>query len=196
LFETIRLQNGVLQNLGYHNSRLNYSRKQLFDISEIINLQDLIQTPSCHRKGIFKCKVIYGLTLEEITIEPYEPRIIKSLRLIEDNSISYSYKYTDRDQLNELFTRKGDFDEILIVKNGFITDTSFSNIIFSDGNQWFTPLNPLLRGTMQSFLVEKNFISEKEIKIADLKQFTRARLINAMRPFDPGKDIPIEKINF
>ena len=60
-------------------------------------------------------------------------------RLIEDNKISYSYKYTTRGSLNELLTKRERYDEILIVKKGFITDTSYSNIIFFDGIKWLTP---------------------------------------------------------
>jgi 4-amino-4-deoxychorismate lyase len=196
LFETIRLQDGVLQNLEYHNVRLNHSRKSLYKSQDDIDLEQVIQIPSTFKQGLYKCKVTYSKSVKSIDFKPYLPRIIKSLRLIEDNKISYSYKYTNRGSLNELLTKRERYDEILIVKKGFITDTSYSNIIFFDGIKWLTPSTPLLHGTMRSFLIENKLISETEIKVADLKHFQKARLINAMIPFESGKDIKIEKIGY
>jgi hypothetical protein len=49
---------------------------------------------------------------------------------------------------------------------------------------------------MRSFLLKNNVISEMEIKVADLKSFKKVRLINAMMPFESGKDIKIEKIGY
>jgi 4-amino-4-deoxychorismate lyase len=141
--------------------------------------------------------VIYGKQeIKSVGFEPYLPRIVKSLRLIEDNKISYNYKYTNRGSLNELLTKRERYDEILIVQKGFITDTSYSNIIFFDGKKWHTPSTPLLRGTMRCFLLDNNLIEETEIRVPDLKTFQKSRLINAMNPFESGTDIKIEKIGY
>jgi 4-amino-4-deoxychorismate lyase len=196
LFETIRVQDGALQNMEYHNSRLNHSRKALYKSTDIIDLQQIIEIQPDIKKGIYKCRVSYSKEIKTIDFELYVPRTIKSLRLIEANTIFYNYKYTNRGRLNELLTKRERFDEILIVKNGYITDTSYSNIVFFDGAQWYTPSTPLLQGTMRSFLLKNNVISEMKIKVADLKQFQKARLINAMIPFESGKDIKIEKIGY
>ena len=84
--------------------------------------------------------------------------------------------------------------DILIVKKEFITDTSFSNIIFFDGDNWITPSTPLLEGTKRKELLEKNIISEQEIKFSDLKNFKKAILINAMLDFDEIAEIEIKNI--
>jgi len=196
LFETIQLRNGVLQSIDYHNIRLNHSRKSLYQSPDEIDLAQIIKIPSNSKTGLYKCRVVYSKEIKSIDFEPYMPQVVKSLRLIEDNQISYNYKYTNRGSLNKLLTKRERFDEILIVKNGYITDTSYSNIIFFDGTKWLTPSTPLLHGTMRSFLLENNMISEMAIKVADLKQFQKARLINAMLPFESGKDIKIEKIGY
>ncbi|MFA5970812.1 MAG: aminotransferase class IV family protein [Lentimicrobiaceae bacterium] len=196
LFESIRVQDGVLQNLEYHNFRMNHSRKALYKSPGSIELDQVIQVPTECRKGLYKCKVTYSREVKSIEFKLYLPRVIKSLRLIEDDTINYKYKYTNRGRINALLTKRERFDEILIIKAGFITDTSYSNIIFFDGVQWLTPSTPLLRGTMRSFLIENNLISETEIKVTDLKLFKKARLINAMMPFELAKDIKIEKIGY
>ena len=178
LFETIRLQDGVLHNLEYHNERLNHSRKSLYKSTDTFDLEQVIQIPSTCKKGLFKCRVSYSREIKTIEFELYVPHVVKSLRMIEANTILYN------------------FDEILIIKNGFVTDTSYSNIIFFDGTKWVTPSTPLLHGTMRSFLLKNEIISEMKIKVPDMKQFQKARLINAMNPFESCKDIKIEKIGY
>ncbi|MEI6059643.1 MAG: aminotransferase class IV [Bacteroidota bacterium] len=196
LFEAIRLQDGVFHNLDFHASRMNQSRKTLFGSADFIDPTQLLAIPSGCEKGIFKCKIIYGAQVTEILFQPYTPRTIQTLKLVEDTSITYNHKFTDRERLNILFEKRGAFDEILIVKEGLITDTSFSNILFYNGIQWFTPSTPLLRGTMQSALLSRKLIFEKPIRPEDLKNFRHARLVNAMLPFETAKDIPITSIYF
>ena len=80
------------------------------------------------------------------------------------------------------------------MKNGYITDTSFSNIIFFDGANWITPSTPLLEGTKIKELLEKKIISEQEIKLKDLIKFSKAKLINAMIDIDDGNEIEMKNI--
>ena len=194
LFETIRLEDGVLFNLEYHNYRFNRSREVLFGERDNLFLENLLVVPSDCRTGVYKCKVAYSSTINEIEIIPYEKRVIESLMLVEDNTISYSYKYSDRSHLLKLMTRRGNCDDILIVKHGFITDTSFSNIVFFDGDKWVTPARPLLKGTMRDSLFRRNLIEEMDIKVDDLVKFKEAQLINAMLPLQSGTTIRIENI--
>jgi 4-amino-4-deoxychorismate lyase len=196
LFETIRVADGVIFNLASHNQRMNQSRKLLLGCSDFIRLENFITIPKSFAKGIYKCKVLYRTEIEHIGFEPYMPRQIHSLKLVDDNSICYPHKFTDRKQLDELSGKRGGFDEILIVRNGSITDTSFSNIVFFDGQQWLTPLSPLLHGTMRSYLLANGLIAEKEITVSDLRQYNKARLINAMLPIDSGSDIAIANIGY
>jgi len=196
LVETIRLLDGVLQNLEFHNSRMNQSRKELFNQHDIVDLEKYVKIPAGIHRGIYKCRVVYSSQPEEVSFETYEPRTIGTLRLIENNTINYPYKYTDRQALNDLFAYRGNCDDILIIRNGHVTDTSYSNIIFFDGTQWITPSTPLLHGTMRSCLLKNKIITEREIAVSDLTKFSKARLINAMLPFGTGKDIDIKNISF
>ena len=194
LFETIRLEDGAFMNLEFHNRRLNNSREFHFSTKDQLYLENLLIAPSNCRTGMYKCKVSYSSSINEIEIIPYQKRIIKSLRLVKDNTISYDHKYSDRSHLLELLAKRGDCDDILIVKNGYITDTSFSNIVFFDGDKWVTPARPLLRGTMRESLLKTNYIEETDILVNDLKKFTVARLINAMLPFRTATGIKLQNI--
>ena len=180
LFETIKVKNKNLQNIEYHNSRLNRSRKELFGADDFIYLENIIKIPSSLSDDVYKCRVIYDKKIEKIEFEPYKPRIIHSLKLVECNDIEYGFKYHDRSMINELFEKRGDCDDILIIKNGWVTDTSFSNIIFLNGKQWVTPLHPLLCGTKRQKLLDEGKIISKKIKSEDISKYQGARLINSM----------------
>jgi 4-amino-4-deoxychorismate lyase len=180
LIETIKVVEGQIQNAAYHNRRLNNARKELFDCKRAIDVIEHLKLKDAELNGIQKCTITYNESIVGIKVQPYTKRKIESLKLIVDNSIDYSYKYADREQLNELSAKRESCDEVLIIKNGLITDTSFSNIVFFDGRKWVTPNKPLLEGTKRQQLIDERIIEVEEIKLSDLKRFSRACLINAM----------------
>lgn len=146
-------------------------------------------------KGLVKCRIIYSDQIEKIEFTPYQIPNIHSLKIIVDNQIDYQYKYYDRSRLEQLLSTKGKYDDILIVKNGLITDTFYTNVLFYDGNVWVTPSQPLLKGTQRESLLQKEIIKTAEIRVADLEKFQKARLINAMIRFEDKLDIEIENIS-
>ncbi|MCD4681375.1 MAG: aminotransferase class IV family protein [Bacteroidales bacterium] len=196
LFETIKIDNSKACNIEYHNERLNRSRRALFSSEDPIDLAMLIIVPENMRSGVVRCRVAYEDEIRKVEYFPYQPRKIRSLKLIECDDIDYSFKFDDRTKLNELLKQKGNADDILIVKNKFITDTSFSNIVFHDGKKWITPSTPLLQGTKRTQLLKEKIIKEDEIKVSDLRNFSKAVLINAMVGFEPGDYIDVGRINF
>ena len=189
LFEVIKVQNRKLRNIEYHNDRLNHSLYKVFGIKKPIYLEQIINIPKELNNQIYKCRVIYSGKIEMIEFEPYSPKIIKSLKIVVCNDIDYNHKYFDRSRINELYEQRGDCDDILIIKNGFVTDTSYANIIFWNGKSWITPTYPLLPGTKRKKLMEEKEIIEKEIKVGDLQSFEKARIINAMIELEESPDI-------
>jgi len=144
-----------------------------------------------NKNGLFKFRLEYGLDEFLWEFVPYSLPNIKTLKLIYSDDIDYSLKYSDRSKLNFLRGQRGDADDILIVKNNEITDTSFANILFYDGNQWLTPKNPLLHGTQREFLLERSHISEAIIRVNDLLRFQKSRIVNAMIRFEDELDMEI-----
>jgi len=196
LFETIKIDNSKVCNIDYHNERLNRSRKALFNSDDYFDLEQLIIVPEEMKSGIVRCRVLYDQEIRKIDFFNYTPRVIRSLKLIESNDIDYSFKFDNRTKINELLKQKGDADDILIIKNSFVTDTSYTNIVFFDGERWITPSTPLLKGTQRARLLKEGIIVEDEIKVADLERFEKAVLINAMVGFEESSYISIDRINF
>jgi len=193
LLETIKIVDGKPRNLEWHNSRMNHSRKEKFGISGSLDLNELLHIPDEHKSGIIKCRVIYSESIKEIHYSKYLQRDISSLKCVSGDHIDYSLKYVNRSGLVELLTKRGNCDDILIIKNNFVTDTSFSNIVFYDGSKWITPTTPLLKGTQREKLITGKVIMEEEIRMRDIKKFKKAKLINALLEFN-GKEIDIKDI--
>ena len=193
LVETIKILNGEICNLLYHQRRLEYSFEVYFKEKAFYLLQDVITIPKEFSKGLVKLRFLYAKKDYKLEFFYYTPHKINILKVIENNKIDYLLKFTDRSQINRLLKQKGDCDDILIVKNGFITDTSIANIVFYNGNEWVTPATPLLKGTCRDRLLKEGKIKEEIIKINDLHKFKSFCLINAMLCGDllpiPIKDI-------
>jgi 4-amino-4-deoxychorismate lyase len=194
LLETIRVENGRPKNLGSHQRRVDRSRQTLFGVVDPIDLSSL-DLPADLPPGVFRWRIIYGKDICESTFERYQPRKISCVRLIRNDAIDYPFKFRDRKSFLEMLERKGDCDDVLVVKNGLITDLSYANIAFFDGNEWFTPRKPLLAGTCRQRLLEGRMIQEADIRPEDLARFTLASVINAMLDlgeitFPAGRIIP------
>jgi 4-amino-4-deoxychorismate lyase len=127
LLETIQVKNGRLRHLPYHQRRFNAARRTLWGLPET-DLAARINVPERLGPGPHKCRVVYGPEVKSVAFEPYVPRAIRSLRLVEGGRIDYCFKYADRRALQALFDQRAGCDDILIVQEGKLTDTSYSNI--------------------------------------------------------------------
>lgn len=194
LLETIQILNGIPFRLEYHNERLNRSRHELMCSQNDLFIEEYLHIPEEFSQGKVKCRILYDQEIDNIKFEHYQEREIRSFILKEAN-INYPYKYTDRSKLNELKKQASTSQEIIIIKDNYITDTSYSNLIFKDkdGN-WHTPLHPLLHGIQREYLLDSAMILEKEIHVEDLANYTHFMMINAMLDFDETRLVSIENI--
>lgn len=194
LFETICIADGIPQNLYWHEQRMKRALKEIWDVGVEIKLAPEIRVPAEMLEGIIKCNIEYGPDILTIKFDYYEKRKISTLQLVTCNYADYRLKYLDRTLLNTLLQQRGECDEIIIVKEGFITDTSMSNLVFFDGSHWFTPSTPLLPGTCRERLLSSSAIIERPVRVSDLNCYSGVKLINAMR--DPALEelIPITSI--
>lgn len=71
--------------------------------------------------------------------------------------------------------------EIIILKEGKIIDTSFSNLVFFNKGKWYTPKTFLLNSTCRQRLLHQNKIFETDIGIHNLLKFEKIGIINAMQ---------------
>lgn len=181
--ETIRIEQGRLYNMVYHQRRLAATMAHFFPGAPVPSLAASLSRRDWPADKTWKVHVEYdgsGITL--VRADEYHIRTIKALRLVDCDDITYDYKSADRSRLAALAVLKGDADEVVIVKDGLLTDTSYSNIALFDGQQWVTPRRPLLKGTMRQSLLDTGQLLERDIRADEWRQYQKVSLINAMMP--------------
>jgi 4-amino-4-deoxychorismate lyase len=184
LLETIKLVDGKFCNLFHHEQRMIRSLEMLCGIEEDIILDKFLNELSTPSEGVYKCRILYDDQTKEVEFIPYQVRLVKSLRVVENDRISYDFKYANRKQIDKLYESRNGCDDILIIKKGEVTDASYANIVFKRGAEWVTPWSPLLKGTMRQKLIDENKIIPEKILLEDLATFQSFKLINAMLEFD------------
>ncbi|WPP48638.1 aminotransferase class IV [Catalinimonas niigatensis] len=195
MLESICVDDGKAQLLAYHKQRMNRSRRNLLGITEEIKLEEAIAPLlSQYSRGLYKCRVLYQEAIEKIEFVPYQRPQIRTLKKVYSEEVEYSYKYAAREALTLLFQQRAHCDDILIIKNGMVTDTYFANLLFSDGDKWYTPDRPLLKGVQRAYLMDQRLVQERQILEEDLLQFTHFKFVNALNPFDHSPSVAISNI--
>lgn len=192
-FETIRYKNGILENISYHQARINRTVSALGRNTSI--QLDKIQIEGKFEKDIlYKIKCLYNLEgAFHIEKEFYNKKIIQTVSIHQAAQEEYQFKYTNRSWLNDALKKSGT-DEIIIIQNNIVKDGNYANLIFFDGNEWHTPIHPLLLGTHRARLIEENKITEKVITLSDLANYTTLKYINAMMLWEESPEIEIGQI--
>lgn len=190
--ETICIDQGKVLNAAAHIDRMQRTAIHFGFLSP--SLPDLFSMlPDALHDVKVKCRILYWETLLDITFEKYQPKRVQSLQLVEA-SPDYSFKYADRKELSRLLEQKGEADEILIIRHGLITDTTFSNVVFRQGDHLFTPDSWLLNGTKRQQLLREGSITEKRITRETLHEYESVYLVNAMLDIENETSIPIGSI--
>ena len=194
--ESICYDEGKFQRLKLHNERFNLTRYHFFGTVRDIQLESFLEIPKQLRENTVKCRIVYGAEIESISYHIYEIKPVRSLQFVIDDTIDYAFKYADRNYLDLLLKNRGQSDDILIVKNGLITDSSYANIVFLQNNRWYSPLNPLLKGTRIKDYMSKGHVTPALLRPEDLHRFSEARLINSMISIKKSPVILIENIKY
>ena len=193
LIETIRFQEGQFNNLGYHEHRMRKALKEIYGTDGELKIETVLDKHPRPVSGLYKCRLTYDNNSSDIKFTSYTARPVNSLKLVFDDTISYPHKFSDRKRLENHFEQRGICDDVLIIKNGRVTDTTYANIVVRRGREWFTPSSFLLAGTMRQSLLDKKMIHEIDIKAEDMTDFESFRIINAMLMFD-APEVSIEHI--
>lgn len=193
--ETIRCANGVLENLSWHEARLNRTRRATFGTTEEWDLELRVRVPSgLDPHQVYRCRLVYGQDIESIEFISYAIRPIRALHLVPAEHLDYGFKYADRAALDGLRAGLPADEEVLILKNGLLTDTTYANVALFDGASWYTPAQPLLEGTQRARLLAEGVLIRERLAAADVRYFRKIRVFNAMLPWGEGPELPLEAI--
>ncbi len=179
--ETIRVEDGLIKNLELHIERARVTAMKFFGVEKRYPFIELLSEAELRRAtGVYKLRVVYSKEILGFSFEPYKMREIHTLRPVDGSGVDYSFKYESRGAIEALFQQRGDCDDVLIIKDGYVTDTSYCNFICFDGREFYTPSTPLLKGTKREQLLREGVIKEREIRIDDLNKYSEFYVVNAM----------------
>ncbi|WP_027378745.1 aminotransferase class IV [Chryseobacterium daeguense] len=191
--ESIKVEDQEIYLLEFHQKRVDQTFAH-FGKEGSIDLAKVYKHLEHDEDGLFKLRIVYDLDKKVRTqMIPYAIPEIHDFQLVENNNFDYSFKFEDRKELEKM-KMKSKAEEIIIIKNNHITDTSFSNLLFLKDKDWFTPNSYLLNGVQRQNLLKRKEIKETEITLQNIKQFSHFQIINALNDFDENFIYPIEKI--
>lgn len=194
--ESIKYLNGKYYNLEFHQERMENTRNVFYPQNEKVVLSNILSTPDgLVHDQIYKCRVIYGGNVSDIIYEPYTQHIINQYFLtVCPNDFDYTYKLSDRSSFENFRRNLHKDEDFIYIKNGLITDTSYANIVFSDGKNLYTPASTLLKGTKRAYYLKQGTIKEEEIRVADIEKFQSFTTINAMLDLGTAPSYSCEKL--
>lgn len=191
--ESIKIEDQKIFLLDLHQDRVNRTFEH-FGKENPLDIGAIFKSLNHDEDGLYKLRITYDLNREFRTqMIPYAISEIDNFQLVENNSYDYSFKFEDRKELEKMKIQSKS-DEIIIVKNNHITCTSFSNLLFKKGKEWFTPTTYLLNGVQRQHLLKTKKIKEAEITLQNLKEYSHLQIINSMNDFDDMFIYPISKI--
>lgn len=191
--ESIKIEDQEIFLLEYHQKRVNETFRQ-YGKETSIDLEKIFKNLQHDEDGLYKLRIVYDLDRKFTTqLIPYAIAEIDDFQLVENNTIDYSFKYENRKEF-VVMKEEARSEEIIIVKNNRVTDTSFSNLLFLKGKEWYTPNTYLLNGVQRQYLLKNKKIKEAEITLQNLKEFSHFQIINALNDFDDMFVYPLHKI--
>ncbi len=176
--ESICFRKGNYQLLDYHQQRVNETFAHFFGGHAPLNLKEILPPLSSTPRR--KVRLVYDHSDFEIDVKDYQPKKINLLQVVHHDMINYAFKHGDRSLLDQLFAKVDTADDMIVVKNGKLTDSYYANLAFWDGNNWYTPETCLLPGVKRQALIDEGQLTKAPIGISDIYEYQSVSLINAM----------------
>ncbi len=195
ILETIRISNFIPENIDLHQIRMDNAYKTVFKKQNPISLENIFQSEKITDNLVYKWRIIFSENNYSTSIEIYNIKPVKSLKLIDiPYNFDYSIKLADRSKINSFYSLKGNCDDVILVKNGLLTDSSYANLVFKFKNQLFTPKIPLLNGIRRTLLINVKKVEIINISVEDIDKYEGVYLVNSMMDIEVAPFIEINNI--
>lgn len=199
-YENIAFINGNCPLLDFHEQR--FMATQLIYFGDVIApslrvLLEMNMPNNLQRNQVYNFHISYGNDEILTSFFIYKYKKIRSLQLLIANNLSYGFKNEDRSDLDNLrntHLTNLENQDILIVKNGLITDTAYCNVAFEKMGKWFTPKLPLLSGIRRMELLQNGIIHEADITLKNINNFSKIKIFNSLVNWDIAQELPIKSI--
>lgn len=195
--ETIKVCGGKICSPEIHYDRYKKTLAEFYPHVRPVPVERFVEAARGAGEGVEKLRVEYGESFSA-AVAPYVPKKINSLKVFDGGGIDYRFKSADRTALNALAlaARNANCDDAIITKDGFVTDSSYANLVFADDGGLWTPATFLLNGTKRRSLLASGAVREREIRAADIRRFKRVIFVNAMLDISDNIGADIENVVF
>lgn len=197
LLESISLYNGFCPLLPWHQERMDRTCQLLKNSQSPFQLKDALSDYELPTTGWYKIRVLYHpVGIYEVVCAPYQLKPILRLQYMPADDLEYSLKWALRTDIEQrVAQKKPNIDDVIFLKNGLLTDTSYCNLACFDGQNWYTPATPLLAGTRRASLLHTGTLQEADLRPADVQHMQKIRLFNALIGWEQEMDIEISRIH-
>ncbi len=192
--ETIRIQDGHAHHMADHIDRMHRTALHFGFTAPALPADLDALVPHTLRTGTVRCRIIYDHTLRELTFTPYRRRRIERLIAVDAGAMDYTFKYADRSPLERPNIPLSEADELLFVRGGYVTDTSYTNLILRRGDELLTPDTFLLDGTCRRRLLRTAQVRTAQVRLSDLSAYDELLLVNAMMPLGEALRLPVTSV--
>ena len=193
--ETIRIQDGHACHLSNHTDRMRRTADHFGFTAPTLPHDLEAHLPADLRTGTVRCRVVYDHTLREVTFTPYRRRQIERLFAVDAGTTDYAFKYADRAPLTRPQISLAETDELLFIRDGCLTDTSYTNLVLRRGDELVTPDTFLLDGTCRRRLLREGVVRTEPVRLHDLPTYDELLLINAMMPLREAIRLPTTAVH-
>lgn len=181
--ESIKIEDQEIFNLDLHQKRVD-ATFSFFGKDETLDIGKIFEDLKLEEDGLYKLRIVYDLDKKfSSRMIPYAYSQKTEFALVVNNTLDYSYKFEDR-KVFDLMKNKAKSEEIIIVKNNHITDSSYANLLFLKDKQWYAPNTYLLNGVQRQQLLKTKKVKETNINLQNLKTFSHFQMVNAMIGFN------------
>lgn len=192
--ETIRIQDGHAHHVADHIDRMRRTALHFGFTAPALPADLDALVPHTLRTGTVRCRIVYDHTLREIAFTPYRRRRLERLIAVDAGTMDYAFKYADRSPLERPNLQLSEADELLFVRDGCVTDTSYTNLILRRGDELVTPDTFLLDGTCRRRLLRSAQVRTAQVRLSDLPAYDELLLVNVMMPLGEALRLPVTSV--
>ncbi len=191
LFETMRLEEGVLVRRAAHQRRLLDSATLFgWQVSMAALERALDRLTATHGTGLWRARVVVdraGVIRAEAV--PFVPerrrwRVVLAAAPIDTRSPLLFNKTTRRDVYDAARAAAPDVDDVLLWNTrGELTESTIANLVVQIGGERVTPPVScgLLPGVMRAHLLAAGEVQERVVRVDQLRHATAVWLVNSLR---------------
>ncbi len=168
----------------YHQKRVDQTYHDVFGIPSELNLELSLAGEELSEFGDrdAKARIVYDRSGQQrMLLSAYTPLHIDRLQVIPlVDEEYYPYKSTDREWIDSYTSQLPQGTDALFVRDGLVRESSYTNLAMLVNGRWYTPSEPLHRGTTLDRFVGLGHLIPSDIRLEDMRECEEIRLFNAL----------------